>query len=373
MHEQSSNSWKIFTTPPFAWEEMLFECERATESIDLEQYIFINDEIGQKFLDLFEKKAKEGVKIRLLCDTAGSFSFYTSSIIKNIEKTGISLQFFNTFIPVIFKSHYTWWFFRDHKKLLVIDRKIAYTGSIPIWEKAKDWRDTFIRFEGNIVEDIQNSFDHMWTRALHKERKSPYLKRLRNFGKEKFIQKKLTDKFQYILNIPRLKKRELYYKMVDEMKKAKNEILIAMPYFSPDFRISHLLAKKAKRNVKVKIILTEKSDHPFLDIAARTYFHELLKSGVEIHLYQNSFFHEKKIIIDNKWTTLGSMNLDNVSLRYNFEANIISTDQKFINDLDNQYTLDLMNSKKITFEEWQNRQFFDKFLEFIVRPIRSFL
>ncbi len=356
------NTWQIYNTPPEAWDAMLSACSDAKKNIDIEQYIFVDDNIGKKFLEVCKRKVKEGVRVRLLCDTAGSFSFYRSSLLHDLKKDGIELVFFNTFIPVIFKSHYTWWLFRDHRKLMVIDGETGFTGSVSIWEYAANWRDTFIKMHGVVVKEMQDSFNMMWERAQGRHVPDHYTRKHNS-----------EDGFSFIPNIPRLQRRELYYRIVDAIRNAKKSITIAVPYFVPDRRMNRIIILAKRRGVEVTLLLTEKSDYQIVDIGARTYFHDLLKAGIRIHLYTNRIFHSKIIIIDDNWATVGSMNLDNVSLRYNFEANIISTNPRFISEIKESMSEDLKYTEEVTFQEWIERPLFHKFLEFMVRFIRPFI
>ena len=364
MFNHPKTSWKIYTSPPPTWTDMLSACKTAKKSIELEEYIFVDDSIGRQFIDICREKAKEGVKVRFLCDTAGSFPFYGSTFINNLQKDGIEVQFFNTFVPVIWKSHYSWWFFRDHRKLMVIDEEVAFTGGICIWEDTKDWRDTSVRLTGVVVKEMQESFNAMWEWA--KGNRAPD-------SIKKAAPHKGLDGFNFVSNIPRLKKRDLYYRLVEMMRHAEKEISIAVPYFAPDRRILRVLLLARRRGVNVKILLPKNSDFFMVDVSARTYFYDLLKAGVRIYLYDKSFYHGKTIVVDGLWATLGSMNLDNVSLRYNFEGNIVSTDEHFVNELRTTLDTDFTNAKEITLKEWIIRPFFQKFLEFFVRFIRAFI
>lgn len=355
-------SWKIHTDVPTIWESLIKACENAKYSIDIEQYIFIDDIIGNRFLEVLSRKASEGVKVRLLCDTAGSFPFYGSTMIFGLEKAGVEVVFFNTFVPVIFRSHFTWWFFRDHRKLAIIDGLVAFTGSFSIWDVTKNWRDTAIEIKGEVVEEMQESFNAMWNRAFRKP--VPEFPKNLSIGEEGF---------NFVSNTPRPHQRELYYRIVEAIRGAKSHIYITVPYFTPDRRIVRILKLAKKRGVDVRIILPEKCDSTLLQIAAMSHFDDLLKAGIKIYIYKPSFIHSKSIIVDSHWATVGSLNLDNISLVYNFEANLISTDKKFVNDISEIFIKDLEKSEEIKLSSWKERDFDNKVLEWLIKFIRKFL
>lgn len=359
--------WEIDTNTPHIWQKILETCENAEKSIDLEQYIFINDEIGKKFLDLFEKKAKEGVKVRMLCDTAGSFPFYGSTLLKDLNDRGIEVRFFNTFIPVIFRSYYSWWFFRTHRRLVIVDNKIGFTGSFCIWEYTEKWKEIMIKVEGEAVKEMSDSFEIMWEGSRRENK---------GMNRFSFLKKRIHsgfDGFNFVSNVPRFGGRDLYYRMIETLRGAKKSIKISVPYFVPDRRLLRVLLLARRRGVKITILLPLKSDYHIVDLSARTYFKELLDVGIDIYLYDKGFLHHKIIITDDSWATVGSMNLDNVSLRYNFEGNIISNDHNFIIELARIMDKDISLAKKLERQDWLKRPLFDRFFEKLVRPIRVFI
>ncbi len=356
-----TTSWKIYTTNPEAWNAMLQACERAEKSIDLEQFIFVADKIGEKFIDVCARKAKEGVKVRFLWDAAGSFSFFGSSIVEDLKNKGIELTFFKTLLPGLSTFHdFRSWYFRNHRRTLVIDGKIGFTGSICIHEYTEEWRDTHILLKGPVVEDMQKAFERMLDRAhgRHVPRRIP---------------DKRDREFEYITNTPLGRNRRLYNKIVEAIREAKEYIYISTPYFVPTHRLARALRLAARRGVDVRIIIPEKSDHPIVDLGARTFFHHMLNTGVKIHLYQGKMLHGKTIAVDGKWASAGTLNIDHISLLYNFEANIVSTNTTFADDISSHFIRDLRNTKEVTYEAWKNRSWTEKIAVFFVKFIRSFL
>ncbi len=357
----SATKWRLYTENQEAWLDMLADCARAKESIVLEQFIFVNDEFGQKLLNICASRAAEGVKVRFLWDAAGSFTFWGSNIAEDLKKKGIELTFWKTLIPSYFKvPNFRSWYFRNHRRTLVIDDQIGYTGSLCIDQRFKNWRDTNVRLEGSIVRQMKNAFERMWARAIGGRKIPPKRTSLR-------------AEFQYLTNYPAPGRRYVYSSLLDAVRRAKDRIFITTPYFVPTHRLTRTLTAAAERGVEVRLIIPEKSDHPTVDLGARSFFKKLLTSGVRIFLYSGNMIHNKAAIVDDTWATIGSMNLDSASLLYNFEANIVTTNDKFAEELVEHFKKDLEESKEVSLTEWQNRFFLEKIPEILIRLVRKFL
>jgi cardiolipin synthase A/B len=352
--------WELYTRTEDAWKAMLEACEQAEKRIDLEQFVMYADEIGMRFIDVCRRKAREGVVVRILCDAAGSFGLFTSGIPNELSKEGVQIVFFNTLMPWA-EHNYTSWFFRDHRKLLVIDSKIAFTGGICIGEAMRDWRDTHVRIEGDIIKEMEREFNSMWERA---------------FKRRERIENRITEStqgFHYVTSSPRRRKRFLYYRLIDAIRNAKHFVYLTTPYFVPDRRLVRVLKLAARRGVDVRLLVPHTSDHPMVNSATRTYFHHCLESGIKIYLYKDTMIHAKTGIIDDEWSTVGSLNLDNISLRYNFEANIVTTDREFALELKKHFFDDIAKSELLTLEAWIRRPAFDRIVELLAWPFRKML
>ncbi len=361
MDEARETSWKFYTSSAEAWDAMLRDLHDAKETIDLEQYIFVGDVVGNKFLEVCKRKAREGVHVRIFCDEIGSFGLSRSDEIESLKEAGVKIRFFNPIMPWNAGAE-SLWYFRDHRKLLVIDRKIGFTGGACLAEEMRNWRESHVRIEGHVVKEMSHAFNTMW----NKEYKKPFF----YFQKKK---KNVVEPFSYITNSPLPRKRFMYHELVRILKSAKHYIYLTTPYFLPDHRITRLLKAAARRKkVEVRLLVPEHPNHLLVDIGARTFFDEMLRSGVKIFLYK-SMIHGKTGVVDGNWSTIGSLNLDNVSLRYNFEANLVSTDTNFAFELEKQFMTDLGSAKELTLSEWRARPFIQKVVEALVWPIRKLL
>ena len=333
---------------------------RAKVSIRIEQFLFTPDSVGKPIVDLLIKKATEGVSIKCMFDSMGSINLAQSEHVQRMTKAGIKVKFFNWIFP--FSTHNKKiWYFRDHRRILIIDREVMMTGGLCIGKRMEDWRDTHIRVEGQVVSQATYIFDVSWSRI--------YKKRTMRLGGQ---YRTGTDRFSLITHAPLLRERYLYYRLIDAMRCAEKSIDITVPYFLPDRRIIRVLLLAKKRGVRVRILIPEVSDHRFVDYGSGTYFNQLLKKGIEIYRYK-AMIHAKTVSIDNDWGLIGTLNFDNISLRYNFEIGLITTNRLCIQELNELFEQDTKNSNKLSFEGWQRRSLFTKFMELVVWPIRKFL
>jgi len=183
--------------------------------------------------------------------------------------------------------------------------------------------------------------------------------------------------FQYVTNYPTPGRRHIYADILKALAEARHYVYITTPYFVPTPRLVRAIKAAALRGVDVKIILPERSDHfPTLDLGARSFFSTLFESGVRIFLYPNSdgtIIHSKTMLIDGTWATVGSLNLDSASLLYNFEANIISTNTAFAEELAAHFVRDMSTSKEVSSVEWKSRFFVERIPEILIKLVRKFL
>lgn len=361
----TQTSWNFYITNEDGWDSMLQACEEAKETIDLEQFIFITNDIGNKFIEVCSRKAKQGIKVRFLWDAAGSFKFFSSGMIEELKLKGIELVFFKTLLPSIFEFYnYRSWYLRNHKRTLVIDNKIGFTGSICFSDDMINWRDTVVRLQGPIVDEMQKEFERTWKTALNN--------RSTKLGKKDKIIKN-DEEFRYITNYPFPRKHFLYRETIDAIKRAKRNICITTPYFVPTRQLSRAIWRAGKRGVDIKIIVPLWSDHPIVDLCSRSFYTLMLEAGIKIYLYKGEMVHSKTMIVDDNWSSIGTLNMDTVSLLYNFEANIVSTHPLFAKDLLKHFNIDLKDSEEITHEAWKNRFWVEKFFGFFARFLRDFV
>ncbi len=353
-------TWKIGTQTEQIWQDMLKACESARESIYIEQFLFYPDEIGKKFMEVFMRKASQGITVKCLFDSMQSIGFSTSKFVEDMRTAGVKVKFFNWLTPYSRHSKKLL-YFRDHRRSLIIDRKIFFTGGICIGDRMKDWRETQIQLEGPVVEQATTVFDRTWNKV--------YKRHTLQLGSQS---RTGLGGFSYITHAPLPTERHLYYRLVEAVRSARKQILITNPYFLPDSRLLRTLILAKRRGVDVKILVPKSSNHPVVDLGASTYYKRLMDKGVRIFLYER-MIHAKTTVIDDDWCMIGSLNLDNISLRYNFESAVISTEALCNDEMCTIFKNDLKQAKELTLEDWAKRPLAQRIAEKIVWPIRKFL
>ncbi|MEW6053252.1 MAG: phospholipase D-like domain-containing protein [Nitrospirota bacterium] len=336
----------------------IFEAVReAEELICLEFYIFRNDDTGGELAELLKKKAIKGVKVFLLYDHFGSF-FTPRKFWRELRDAGIQIRASRPF-KWTDPLHYV---HRDHKKLIIIDGKIAFTGGLNIAneyrgyhrrKKIRGWRDTGIFLEGPVVRTLLDIFKKTW-----KIWKGAPIE----FGKEV---KRIPDGLPVLpifvsSSRERRKMRKLLYYSLDH---AQSSIYLTTAYFTPSRRMLYVLEKAEARGVDVKLLLPGRSDVTAAHYAGRAFFAKLLKAGVEIYNYQGEILHAKTAVFDGVWSVIGSANLDFQSLRRNDEGNVGIVDAEFGKQMIGIFEEDLRKSTQITLAEWLRRPFSEKLLE----------
>lgn len=357
---EAAPEWKIVSTGAEGFAMMLDACKKAAKSIECEQFIFAEDAIGLQFLELFLKKAAEGVKIRLLCDQVGSFGLYSSEWPQKLRDAGIEVRFFRTISPWRI-GNFTGWYLRTHRKVLVIDSKLAVSGSLSVWEEMHSWRDTTFSITSKPVEQFRYTFETMWDSA-----DDEFFFRFKRF-------KEYSSGFRVSTNAPHYRQKHIYKNLIGSMQNARESISLATPYFTPNHRFVKAMRDAARRGVAVKLIVPEKTDSKWVNRAARSYFGRLLKSGVRIFRYQSTVLHAKTATIDSAWASVGSFNLDGQSFFWNYETNLESIDRRFIQEIEDQFEKDLLNSKEVFLDEWLARPLYQKFMELLTMPFHRFM
>ena len=349
--------WQIYIKTEEIWEKMLEDIEAAQKSIDLEQYSFWDDRAGHKFLKLLYKKHQQGVKVRILVDGYGSYPLFTSSFVSQMIDSGVQIAKYNP--PSIFRP--TSWFYHCHKKTLVVDSTIGWLGGIGIKKKFTGFRDTMLRMNGEIVKDIERSFESLWTDTNRKN----------YFGYSKFERK--SEDFKLLINHAGFGPKEIYEEMRAQIQNAKKSIYLTTAYFFPDRNFFQLLLDAAKRGVEIKMILRGKDDE-FLPVRfSSSYFLKALKANIQIFRYDSAIIHAKTAIVDNEWATMGSSNLDKFSFYYNIEANLSSRNTEFVSAIREQFLNDLQHCRQIQLKDWYRRSLVERIIEVLVWPIHNYL
>ncbi len=346
------------TSTESSWKAMLDACRGATKSICLEQYIFSQDHIGTQFIEVLVEKARSGVKVRVLLDMVGSLAFYLSGLDHHLRAKGVEVVFFNP-ISLWRVGNITSHFFRDHRKVLVVDDSIGFIGGVGIEDGMRSWRDTMVEVRGDLCRNMTHIFDLMWKRVVRG--------RYRRFTKPPVYHKH----HEISINSPHFGQRFVYYDHIAHVRNAQQRIYMATPYFAPDGRFFRVLRMAAHRGVDVRLLVPEVSDIYMINYIQGWYITHALQAGIRVFMYKGSFYHTKMAMVDESWATVGSFNLDNLSFIFNHEANISSTDDAFVSHIEEHFKKDFSLSREIRWKEWSKRSTFQKVMEYISRPFHK--
>lgn len=341
---------------------LLHDLRQAEHHIHILFYIFRDDYIGKKVIDILEDKAKQGIKVRLLVDRIGADVSRKSR--KRLKNAGVLFAY--SHIPS-FPFFFTTLNRRNHRKIVVIDGKVGYVGGYNIGDeylgrkvKFGLWRDFHLRIEKDGVQDLQAQFLNDWSRAKQTVNPdSSYFPPLLKGNTPIIIRP--TDGFLL---------EETFQQLI---QKAKKEILLGTPYYVPSKGIQKELIEAAKRGVDVKVVVPKTYDHPLVKYAAFPYFHALLEAGIEIYQYYRGFYHTKALIIDNECCDIGTANFDKRSLYFNSEINCLIFDPSFTSIVKKELTHDIAISERLTLESMEKRSPFHKGKEKIATLVSDLL
>lgn len=381
-----NNSVTLLMTGQEKFDDLFKAVRQAKQSIHLEYFNFRNDSIANQLFDLLTEKAKEGVEVRALFDAFGNSSNnkpLKKRHLKKIRENGIEIYEFD---PLRFPwiNHV---FSRDHRKIVVIDGKIAYTGGMNVADYyingtkvVGEWHDMHCRIEGNEVNTLQSIFLRIWNKTTNQD----------IHGAQYFRGGESTDNFQGlkpdttatahhkmvgIINREPVRSNEIIREFyTSAIQSARDSIKIINPYFTLNHRIKKALKNAVKRGVKVEIMLSIKSDIPLTPDCGFYNAHKLMKHGCNIWMYKPGFHHTKIIMVDGKLCTVGSANLNARSLNWDYEENAVIVDSCTTRQLSNLFDVEKKDCFKLTEAEWNHwRTGWQKFRGWFAHLLAPFL
>lgn len=364
------NEVEIFTDGKEKFEALFTDISNAKDHIHLQYYILKKDLIGKKLLAELIKKAKEGVKVRVLYDDLGSRRM-TRSFFKELRLAGGEVEvFFPSKLHIInLRMNY-----RNHRKLAIIDGKIGYVGGFNVGDeylgfnpKFGYWRDTHLRLQGSSVYAIQTRFILDWNQASHRHdiHYTPDLFPNHNSSGDVGI--------QIVTSGPDSEWEQIKNGYIKMITSAKKTVWIQTPYFIPDASLLDALRIAALSGVDVRIMIPNKPDHMFVYWATLSYIGEMLKTGAKVYIYDNGFIHAKTIIVDSEISSVGTANIDVRSFRLNFEVNAFIYHASIAHQLTKGFLEDMEVSRELTKEEYQQRSLNIRFKESISRLLSPIL
>jgi cardiolipin synthase A/B len=337
---------------------MLHAVRQARQTITLETYIYWSGEVGEEFADALAERARAGVKVHMLVDWVGSQRM-NDSMLGRMRAAGVEIE----------RYHPLRWYHlarmnnRTHRKLLVVDGRVGYTGGVGIadqWqgraEDADHWRDSHYRVEGPAVGQMQAAFMDNWIKTTGEVlRGEAYFPELAPVGK---------TRAQMFTSSPSGGGDSMQLMYLLALAAAEHRIDLSAAYFVPDALTRRALRDALRRGVRVRVLVPGKRiDAAVVRRASRAAWGELLEAGAEIHEYQPTMFHCKMLVVDQRLVSVGSTNFDNRSFRLNDEANLNIYDAAFAQSVTQVFEHDLRSARRITLDEWLTRPWHQKVLE----------
>ena len=364
---RNDNNVSMYSDGKLFFNELLESLKKAKKSINIEFYIFKNDDIGTKILNVLEEKAKEGVEVRLLYDSVGSRLLNRNVLNKLINEGGKVGEFFPSWLKFININMN----FRNHRKIVVIDNNVGFVGGFNVGDEylGKDskfgyWRDTHIKFTGSAVNDLNLRFLADWRYATKEE---VSLEEIFEANEENSNSNNVG--MQIVSSGPNLSdKYEIKMAYLKMIQKAKKYLYIQSPYLIIDNSISDSLKLAAASGVDVKIMIPGKGDHPFVYWANLVYAGDLIKEGIRVfHYDKNAFLHAKTVVIDDEVCSIGTANMDTRSFELNFEVSSFIYSEKIAKEQKYEFENDMKRCEELTLEKYQNRSRIVKIKESLSR------
>lgn len=359
----------IFTEGKDKMEALLADIDNAREFIHIEYYRVLSDHTGAALAEALIKKAKEGVKVRLICDYVGSF-MTSSSYFNRLSKSGVEVRLF---LKVFFPSLRSDINYRNHRKIVVIDRNIGYVGGMNIGDHytigsstRQPWRDAHFRVTGWAVNGLQSAFISDWHVAskiilsdlYYLNPMLPLPPSIPNTSGAYLRAPKVKNvPMQTFTSGPTSRFRTLLQAWSRSIYEARHHIYIETPYFLPTESLNKALIGAALSGVEVTIVLPMDNDSLPVKYASESYYEELLEAGVNIYHYKGQFNHSKILTVDGEVSFIGSANMDFRSLEHNFEITSILYDEAFTHEVEALIEDNIsQNCYKLTLSEWGERK-----------------
>ena len=350
---------------------MLKAIRGARKSITYAQYLYQDGAIAYELAEAFAERCRAGLTVKLLLDSHGGGKI-PEDIPRLLTDAGCQLEWFRR--VKLFQFITPWellnYNYRNHRRILVIDGTLGFTGGHGVAEEWTGdgrtdgkWRDTDVRVEGPIVQQLQAAFVESWRDTTgHILGGDLYFPALKPVGKVNA---------QVVKSSPLGGTYESYMLLLLSISSARKSIHLSNPYFLPDERMQEALLNAVKRGVSVVVLTPGKIDHKLVYWASRRGFEPLLLGGIQIYEYQVALMHAKTMVVDGVWAHVGTTNLDNRSFALNEEINLIAYDRAVAGELEKAFADDLKHSKKLTYEAWKARPWREKFLELFTIPLKD--
>jgi cardiolipin synthase len=354
--EAGEDRMKIYAYGVNLYQAMLEEIEAAEGDIFVGTFIWKGDEIGRRFVDALARKAGEGVEVYVVFD--GLANVFVPPSFKRFPEKIHRLHFRPLSGPAKIMNPRN--VFRFHRHVMSIDGKVAFLGGYNIGSLyAAGWRDTHVRVRGDAAREVDNAFVDFWN--AHRTGELPRIVPNKERDWNPAVRVRRNDPYMRIFPI-----REMYIEAID---RANSHVYLTHAYFVPDRAMKAHLIDAKKRGVDIQLLVPEQSNHITVDWLARRHFHDLLEAGVRIFLYRHIMIHSKTATVDGIWSTIGSANIDRLSMLGNYELNIEVYSRTLAAQMERMFALDKTNAKELNLEEWERRPLPAKLVERVLASL----
>lgn len=364
------NEVQILSEGQEKFDTLIEDISKAEHHVHVMYYIFRMDKVGTRILKALEERAANGVEVALLYDPFGSRWLHPRKFKKLRDLGGQAEPAFGSKIPFLnIRLN-----FRNHRKIVVIDGKIGYTGGFNVgddylgeYPKMGYWRDTHVRIEGNGVLPLQTRFIMDWNASVKKHQFSYYGEYF------PIAPMKGSVDLQVVASGPDTEIQAIKKGFLKMIFMAKESIYIQTPYFVPDEGIMEALQIAILSGIDLKLMIPNKPDHPFIYRATLYYASEMVKSGAEVYIYDKGFLHSKAMVIDGKISTIGSANFDIRSFKLNFENNVFIYDESLSKEQERLFFKDVADSYQLTEEIIDDFSLWERFKQHFSRLLSPIL
>ena len=368
-HMFQGDDIRVFTTGEEKFESLLHDIEQAREYIHVQYFIIENDATGRRLIELLKRKAREGVRVRVLYDYVGSF-YFKPRVLKDMRAAGIDVH---PFLELTFTQFFLRVNWRNHRKIVVIDGTVGYVGGMNIADRyvrgtntEAAWRDTHLRIEGESVAAMQYSFAIDWYFTTRELLTAPPKHFTVPTGNPDHL-------VQMMASGPTSRWNNISFVFLKAITLAKHTLYIQSPYFLPSDSLLKAMQTVALAGIDVRLIIPRRPDSVMLRLATGSYIKECLQSGIKIYFYEPTMMHAKVVIVDDEFVTTGSTNFDFRSFEHNFEFNALVYSKDFNSKMKAIFVADLEQCTRVSMAKWKQRPLLQKALESVVRLISPIL
>lgn len=361
-------SYQFYATTKEAWAAMLEAITRAKKSIFWEIFIFVDDEIGKKFIDILEKKAREGVEIKMVIDGIGSYSF-SKDAEKKLRESGIEVLIYNPVYPEL--SVRSWLrriFNRNHRKVLIVDSETVFLGGVNVRDRFNTWDDLYLKIVGPVARPLLRGFAKSYLSAGGDKYRVRHLLHPKLRGLQEWKQK-----LRFLVHSPPyIRSTRIQRLYIRGLSMASETVNLITPYYVPSKEFLRSIALARKRGVKVNIFLPLRPDNKIAELLARTYYELTAKAGANLYFLPN-MNHAKAMSVDQKMGSVGSMNITRRASHFDQEAGVVFTDTNMVQDLNKLFNMWKEGAQSFAGTSWAKRGLLERAQAWLVKKLEDFV